>query len=38
MAGIIAGLVVGILAGFVPVLRAVGIPIASVMRACLSIL
>ena len=33
MAGIIAGLVAGVLGGFVPALRAAGIPIATVMRA-----
>ena len=33
IAGIIAGLVAGVLGGFVPALRAAGIPIATVMRA-----
>jgi ABC-type antimicrobial peptide transport system permease subunit len=33
VAGIIAGLVAGVLGGFVPALRAAGIPIATVMRA-----
>jgi putative ABC transport system permease protein len=33
LAGIIAGLVAGVLGGFVPALRAAGIPIATVMRA-----
>jgi ABC-type antimicrobial peptide transport system permease subunit len=33
LAGIIAGLVAGVLGGFIPALRAAGIPIATVMRA-----
>ncbi|MBL7260038.1 ABC transporter permease [Paractinoplanes lichenicola] len=33
VAGIIAGIVAGVLGGFVPALRAAGIPIATVMRA-----
>jgi ABC-type antimicrobial peptide transport system permease subunit len=33
VAGIIAGLVAGVLGGFIPALRAAGIPIATVMRA-----
>ena len=33
VAGIIAGLIAGVLGGFVPALRAAGIPIATVMRA-----
>ncbi|MGK5682802.1 ABC transporter permease [Actinoplanes sp. URMC 104] len=33
VAGIVAGLVAGVLGGFVPALRAAGIPIATVMRA-----
>lgn len=33
VAGIIAGLVAGVLGGFVPAVRAAGIPIATVMRA-----
>jgi putative ABC transport system permease protein len=33
IAGIIAGLVAGVLGGFIPALRAAGIPIATVMRA-----
>lgn len=33
MAGIVAGLVAGVLGGFIPALRAAGIPIATVMRA-----
>jgi ABC-type antimicrobial peptide transport system permease subunit len=33
IAGIVAGLVAGVLGGFIPAVRAAGIPIASVMRA-----
>ena len=33
VAGIVAGLVAGVLGGFIPALRAAGIPIATVMRA-----
>jgi putative ABC transport system permease protein len=33
LAGIIAGLAAGVLGGFIPALRAAGIPIATVMRA-----
>jgi putative ABC transport system permease protein len=33
VAGIIAGLVAGVLGGFIPAIRAAGIPIATVMRA-----
>lgn len=33
LAGIIAGLVAGVLGGFIPAIRAAGIPIATVMRA-----
>ena len=33
VAGIVAGRVAGVLGGFVPALRAAGIPIATIMRA-----